>query len=206
MTIEKKAPVKKSTGFSFMKNGSTSGKHDKWMAKKLADAKKRRAEEDKKFDLARKDPKHARIKQDKMGGIKNHPVAVLGIKHPKDHEIMDWMVCEITDNKIKSENGGGVDLMLMMQCPRCIKTYHRPPEETIMHIRQSNRMWHLDQRTKAERALHPIMKTCAGEIWVNPETKDEVYVVAGMVTTDDWCHCPICDWTFKIDDSVIHTR
>ena len=189
---------------SWVKNGSTSAKHDKWMAAKLADAKKRRATEDAKFKAAAKDPKHAKMRQQKLGGRKEHPVAVLGLRHPKDHSILDWMICEITDQS--APDGKSVDLMLMMQCPRCIKTYHRPPEETVMHIRQSNRMWHLDRRPKTERSMNPIMHTCAGEIWVSPEDKTEVVVIAGMVTTDDWCHCPLCDWTFKIDDSVVYTK
>lgn len=189
---------------AFVKGGVTSTKHDNWLAKKLADAKRRRAEEDAKFKAAAKNPQHARIHQNKLGGLKNHPVAVLGIRHPKDHSIQDWMVCEITQNTEAAE--GVVDLMLMMQCPRCIFTHHRPPEETIMHIRQSNRMWHLDRRTKAERSPNPIMRICAGDLWVNPEEKGEVHIVAGMVTTDDWCHCPICDWVFKIDDSIVHTK
>jgi hypothetical protein len=190
---------------SFVKNASTSSRHDKWLAKKLADAKDRRAKEDAKFKVAAENPKEARIHQQKLGGRREHPVAVLGIKHPKDATIQDWMVCEITQhNAAKGE--GAVDLMLMMQCPRCIFTHHRPPEETIMHIRQSNRMWHLDRRVKTERPLNPIMHLCGGELWVNPEDKGEVFVVAGTVTTDDWCHCPLCDWTFKIDDSVVYTK
>jgi hypothetical protein len=189
---------------AFVKNGSTSAKHDAWLAKKLADAKKRRKEEDDKFALAKKAPQEAKIHQQKLGGQKDHPVAVLGIRHPKDHSILDWMVCEITQQT--RDDSQGIDLMLMMQCPRCIITHHRPPEETIMHIRQSNRMWHLDRRTSKERSLNPIMHTCAGELWINPENRSELFIVAGMVTTDDWCHCPICDWTFKIDDSVIYTK
>jgi hypothetical protein len=189
---------------TFVKNGSTSARHDNWLAKKLADAKARRAEEDKKFALAAKSPKEAKIRQQKLGGQKDHPVAVLGLRHPKDHSINDWMVCEITQQARPDDSG--VDLLLMMQCPRCIHTYHRPPEETIMHIRQSNRNWHLDRRTEKERKKNPIMHICAGSLWVNPEERTEVYLIAGMVTTDDWCHCPLCDWTFKIDDSVVHTK
>lgn len=192
---------KKSKITAFVKNGSTSARHDAWLAKKLADAKKRRADEDKRFAVAAQNPQEAKVRQHKLGGRKEHPVAVLGLRHPKDHTIQDWMVCEVTQG-----TGEDVDLMLMMQCPRCIMTHGRPPEETIMHIRQSNRMWHLDRRTQKERPLNPIMHLCAGELWVNPEDKSEVYVVAGTVTTEDWCHCPLCDWTFKIDDSVVYTK
>lgn len=200
------APAKKTVTApmsSWVKNGSTSGKHDKWMQQKLADANKRRAEEDAKFRIAQQNPNEARIRQQKLGGRKNHPVAVLGLKHPKDNTVMDWMICEITE---QSTAEGKLDLMLMMQCPRCILTYGRPPEETIMHVRQSNRMWHLDRRTKSERNLNPTLRSCAGELFVNPEDNSEVVVVAGMVTTDDWCHCPLCDWTFRIDDSVVYTK
>lgn len=173
------------------------------MEAKQADAKKRRAEEDAKLAAAQANPMEAKVYQRKLGGRREHPVAVLGIRHPKDHLILDWMVCEITQ---QTTLDGKLDLMLMMQCPRCIRTYHRPPDETIMHIRQSNRMWHLDQRKKGERAVNPIMQTCAGELWVNPEDKSEVVIVAGMVTTDDWCRCPLCDWQFRLDDSIIYTR
>ena len=208
MTSEKKEPQPRKSltapMASWVKNGSTTGKHDRWMEAKLADAKRRRAEEDAKFAQAAKTPNEAVIRQEKLGGRKEHPVAVLGLRHPKDHSIQDWMICEITEQP--TPDGLGLDLMLMMQCPRCIRTYHRPPEETIMHIRQSNRMWHLDRRTRKDRALNPIMHTCGGEVWVNPEDKSEVVVVAGTVTTDDWCHCPLCDWTFKIDDSVVYTK
>lgn len=201
MTEEKKgltAPMA-----SFVKNGSTTAKHDAWMAHKLHDAKKRRAEEDEKFAIAQANPKEAHIRQNKLGGRKEHPVAVLGIRHPKDHSIQDWMICEITQ---QPKSDGALDLLLMMSCPRCIRTYGRPPEEVIMHIRQSNRMWTLDRRTKEERKPNPLMHVCAGDIWVNPEDVSEVVLVAGMVTTVDWCRCPLCDWTFKIDDSVVYTK
>jgi len=188
---------------TFVKNGVTSTKHDRWMAHKQADAKRRRAEEAKKFEIAAKSPHEARIRQESLGGQK-HPCAVLGIRHPKDFEVMDWMVCEITQQA--TPDGKDVDLMLMMSCPRCIRSYNRPPDDCIMHIRQSNRMWHLDQRTKETRQPNPILHTCAGELWVNPEDKSEVIIVAGMVTTDDWCKCPICSWEFKIDDSIVYTR
>jgi hypothetical protein len=208
MTTEKKPEAPKvnlsAPMAGFVKNGSTSAKHDRWMSQKLADSAKRRSEEDAKFAVAAAKPKEAKMHQQKLGGRKDHPVAVLGIRHPKDHSILDWMICEITQQP--TPDGKGVDLMLMMQCPRCIITYGRPAEETIMHIRQSNRMWHLDRRTKNERKLNPIMHTCAGELWVNPEDKSEVVLIAGMVTTDDWCHCPLCDWTFKIDESVVYSK
>jgi len=187
---------------SWVKNGTSSARHDRALSLKLADSKKRRAEEDQKFQIAQKNPSSAKIHQHKLGSRKEHPSAVLAVKHPKDGSVNHWMICEITQDPNSEE----MDLMLMMQCPRCIYTHGRPPEEVIMHIRQSNRMWHLDTRRKDERKLNPITRTCAGEIWVNPEDKSEVVFVAGTVTTDDWCKCPLCSWEFKIDDSVVHTR
>jgi hypothetical protein len=204
MTTEPKKPVSLTSPVaSWVKNGSTSSGHDRMMAAKLANAKVRRAEEDKKFALAASRPGEARIHQQKLGGRKEHPVAVLAVRHPKDQTVQDWMICEITQQQTPE---GALDLMLMMQCPRCIRTYHRPSEETVMHIRQSNRMWHLDRRTKVDRAVNPTTHTCGGELWVNPEDISEVVTIAGTVTTDDWCKCPLCAWTFKIDDSVVYSK
>jgi uncharacterized C2H2 Zn-finger protein len=182
---------------AWVRNGSTSGRHDKMQLAKRADAEKRRAEEDQKFALARSNPHEAKIHQKKLGSRKEHPCAVLAIKHPKDGTVNHWMVCEVTNQ--------GEDLLLMMQCPRCIYTYKRAPDDSIMHIRSSHRKWHLDQRTKESRALNPITRTCAGELWIDPDDQSAI-LVAGTVTTEDWCKCPVCSWEFKIDDSVVYTR
>lgn len=182
---------------SWVKNGSTSGRHDKFMLAKKADAEKRRGEEDKKFELAAAKPNQAKVHQHKLGSRKEHPCAVLAVKHPKDGSVDHWMICEITQQEDA--------LLLMMQCPRCIFTHGRPPDDSIMHIRSTHRTWHLDQRKKTERKPNPIHGTCAGELWVNPD-EGEAVLVAGTVTTEDWCKCPICAWEFKIDDSVVYTR
>lgn len=182
----------------FVKGGVTTSKHDNWMAKRQADAEARREQEAQKFQIAKTNPQEARIKQSKLGSRRDHPSVVLGLKHPKDGSVEDWMICEVVDR----EEG----LMLIMQCPRCIRTYHRPPDDCIMDLKQENRMWFLDRRTKAERKFNPILGFCAGEVYVAPDESREAVVVAGMVTTQDWVHCPLCNWTFKIDDSVVHTR
>ena len=183
---------------SWVKGGSTSAKHDKWMAEKQHDAKKRREEEDQRFQTAAKKNSGAKIHQQKLGGRKNHPVAVLGLKHPKDGTVLDWMLCEIVETDPNN-------LILMMYCPRCIRTYGRPVDDSIIHIAQANRMWHLDKRSKKERQFNPILGFCAAEVWIAPDESREVVMVGGMVSTDDWCKCPICDWKFKIEDSVVHT-
>ncbi len=188
---------------------TTSGKHDRWMTARQVDAESRRNEEAKKFKLARDNPNQAKMRQKKMGGRKEHPCAVLGIKHPKDGTMEDWMICEIVDESPEpapGEEAAPSDLLLIMQCPRCIRKYHRPPDDTIMHIRQSHRMWHLDQRTKSERKPNPLLNYCAGDVFIAPDESKEAVVVAGMITTDDWCKCPLCAWTFKISDSVVYTK
>src|SRR5215471_3308625 len=189
----------------WVQGGSTSSKHDKWMAKRQAEAKARREAEDNKFAVARARPNEARIRQHKLGGRKEHPSVVLGLKHPKDQTVQDWMICELVMQP-RPDNPDESELMLMMHCPGCIMTHGRPADDTVMHIRQSNRMFHVDQRKRDQRKLNPVLHMCAGEIWVSPEDKNEVVLVAGMVTTDDWCKCPLCKWEFKIDDSVVYTR
>lgn len=192
----------RASALSFVRNGVTSSKHDRMMAAKKADTQKRRAADDERFAIARARPQEAKILQHTLGSSRTHASVVLGLRHPKDHEVMDWMICEITPQETAD---GKPDLMLVMCCPRCVFRYDRDPGESQMHIRQSNRMFYLDQRTESERKPNPILGVCAGSLWVNPKNSSEVITVAGMVTCNERVKCPVCSWTFTIDDSLVYT-
>lgn len=145
----------------------------------------------------------AKISQMSLGGRKSHAQVVLGLKHPKDGQVLDWITCEITTQG----EGDAQELALIVCCPRCTLRLRRPSDESQMTIRQSNRMFWLDQRTRSERSPNPILGFCAGDTWVNPAAPEEVYTIAGMVTTQDWIKCPhLCGWKFKIDDSVVYSE
>lgn len=195
----------------FVKGGTTSLREDQRVAKAFADAEQRRASEDARFREAREhspfDLKQlnetktsARMNQMTLGGSDSHAQVVLGIKHKKDGQILDWIQCEILVQ--------GEELALIVCCPRCVYTKGRPAGESQMTIRQSNRMFELDRRTRQERKPNPLLGFCAGDVWVNPNDPNEVYTIAGMVTTQDWITCPHlgCGWRYKIDDSVVYVE
>lgn len=190
-------------------------REDMRVAQLHADAEQRRALEDRRFREARehsstnlkqlkKTGTSARINELSLGGRRTHASVVLGLKHPKDGQILDWIACELSTQG----EGDEAELVLIVCCPRCIFSRGRHPEESQLTIRQSNRMFHLDQRTRSERKPNTLLGFCAGDAWINPKDPNEVYTVAGMITTDDWIKCSHlgCTWEFKIDDSVVHTR
>lgn len=187
---------------------------DRRVAMHHADVERRRAVEDEKrkaaedhslFDLKqlRETKTWAKQKSLSLGGRSSHAQVVLGIKHKKDDQILDWITCEL------SAQGPGeeAELVLIVCCPVCVANGTHP-EEAQLTIRQSNRMFHLDQRTRSERRPNPVLGFCAGDVWVNPATPSEVYTIAGMITTNDWIRCPNlgCHWHFKIGDSIIYSK
>lgn len=199
----------------FVKGGTTSAREDERVAALHADTHRRRAMEDSRFRAARAHAPHdlkqlrntgisARMNQMSLGGADSHAMVVLGLKHKKDNQILDWITCEISVQGAEAD----AELLLIICCPQCVFRHGRHPQDSQLTIRQSNRKFYLDQRTRNERQPNAKLGFCAGEPWVNPSDPDEVITVAGMVTTEDWIKCPNlgCSWEFKIDDSVVHTR
>lgn len=199
----------------FVKGGTPTLGEDMRVAKLHADTERRRAIEDARFREAREHaPENlkqlketgtsARINQLSLGGRNTHASVVLGLKHPKDGQVMDWITCELS----AQGEGPDAELVLIVCCPRCILSRGQHPQDSQLTIRQSNRMFHLDQRTRTERKPNSILGFCAGDTWINPQDPNEVYTIAGMITTDDWIRCPNlgCTWTFKIDDSIVYTK
>jgi hypothetical protein len=186
----------------WVKGGTPTSAHERQIAKQDFDAEQRRklldaqvgaTQTGKLPDALRAPgmdggPGVARMNSLRLGG-RDHAAIVLGVRHPKDNQILDWITCELS---AEPKPDGTQELVLVLACVRCIKTLGKHSQRSQMTIRQSNRMFWLDQRR-------------AGEIWVNPKDKNEVYTLAGTITTNDWITCPNegCGWRFKIDDSIV---
>lgn len=191
---------------SWVKGGTMTSAYEKQLAAEDADAERRRREQDEQMQAPRTGelPSFLRGREEQfqgrgvsklstmnLGGSKTHASVVLGVRHPKDNEILDWLTCELLT---QPKDDGQPELILQMICIRCVKTLHRHSQRSQFKIHQSNRMFWLDTRR-------------AGELWVNPSDPNEVVTIAGTITTNDWCTCPHlgCGWRFKIDDSVVRT-
>lgn len=178
--------------------GTSSSAQDKQDAIQHADAERRRAQQSQSYAEAGRNPQAAKMHTLSLGGRDAHAGIVLALKHPKDDTVMDWITCELSS---QPEEGGGVELMLVLCCPRCVYKLNRHPDRSQIHIRQSNRMFWLDERTGDQGGQR-------GELWVNPNDATEVVTLAGTITTKDWCKCPHegCGWTFRADESVVYTK
>ena len=191
---------------SWVKGGTLTSAYEKQLQAEHHDAEVRRQQQDEQAAATRTGmlPKHlqsaelngdqvgvSKLSSMRLGGSKSHASVVLGVRHPKDNQILDWLICELLAQPTED---GSQELTLNMVCIRCTKTLHRHSQDAQFKIRQSNRMFWLDTRR-------------AGEIFVNPEDPSEVVTLAGTVTTNDWITCPHlgCGWRFKIDDSIIRT-
>ncbi len=191
----------------WVKGGTPTSAYEKQLQKEDYDAEQRRKLQDAQAQAARtgKLPDQlatrelaagtagvGKLSSMRLGGSKSHASVVLALKHPKDTTIQDWIICELSQQPAAD---GKPELVLIMACPRCIKTLHRHPQRAQMTIRESNRKFWLDTRR-------------AGEIFSNPEDRNEVVTLAGTITTDGWITCPHlgCGYRFKIDDSVVHSQ
>lgn len=182
---------------AWVKGGTMTSAYAKELAARDYDAEQRRKLQDEQMratrtgrlpgalqtrELAAGPPGVAKLSSLKLGGRNTHASVVLGIRHPKDNLIQDWIICELS---AEPKEDGGQELVLIVACPKCER-------DRQMTIRQSNRMFYLDTRRQ-------------GEIWVNPTDPNEIVTLAGTITTHDWIKCPGCGWRFKVDDSVVRS-
>lgn len=182
---------------ALVRGGSTTSAYDKQLATQREDTRKRRAAHDQMKAMKRVDPQGTVLKTHALGGQQSHASIVLALKHPKDNEILDWMVCELSQQGSEE----GAELVLVMCCPRCVFKLGRPPGEAQFHIQQSNRRFYYTPSP-------PKWNGDNGHIWRNPKDPNEVVTLAGTIDMPEWGYCPQlgCRWRFTIEDSIIYTR
>jgi hypothetical protein len=182
---------------ALVRGGTTTTASDKALMAQREDTRRRRAAQDQMRMIKRADPESTVLKTHRLGGQSSHASIVLALKHPKDTTIMDWMVCELSQQGTET----GVELVLIMCCPRCVFTLGRPAGEAQLHITQTNRQFFFTPKP-------PKWNQEGGHIWRNPKDPNEVVTIAGTIDLPEWAYCPQqgCRWRFTIEDSVIHTR
>lgn len=179
----------------FVKDGTTSMRHDQHMAWMQADARRRREEAD-------AEKKVARENSFKLGNRDN--VASLFSHEFTDHPEVQKAYIPLA---YMSPNGKEVDLYgmgdifmpqdpktpdelaLMLFCPKCVQRF--PADQCIITVRQSNRHWELDRRK-------------AGQIFIDPDGMPQHS--AGEIMDSEKFHCPRCSWAACIDRNKVYTR
>jgi len=173
----------------WVRGGTTSSAYDNQQARLKAEAEARRAIQDRQFALAKERPVEARVNTLDLGSKQHHAAVVLGIKHPKDNQILDWIQCELIT---QPKDDGDVELVLNMACPRC---FRHDAQNANFKFAQSHRMFWLDTKN-------------AGELWIDPTDPNNVITLAGTITTKEWIPCPGlgCPLKFRIDKSILYVE
>jgi hypothetical protein len=189
----------------WVQGGTTSMAHDQEQARKRAEAEARRDAEAERHRIAYQNPLESRVNTTGLYDPNQHATVVLGFRHKKDNTIFDWMICELV--QAMNPSSQQMEMMLQMVCVHCMKRKNMAAGDAQFRLWQTHREWSIDQRTIEQRAAHPLKLPIAGEIWVNPENHAQVLQSAGTITTHGWVTCAgTACWSFRIDDSVIHTR
>lgn len=173
------APSGKSLNLIF--DGTSSSRQDLADAKLAAEGKQRRGALDSMRGIAARRPSESRLYENKLSGNAH---IIIEMKR-RDGSVLDWLVCDLS---LSTTDSGESELMLVVPCPICNCFRGRLGEN--MTIRQSNRMFSLDEKRR-------------GEIWVNPSCPTEVYTMAGTITSHERFSCGRCRSYYRIDDSVM---
>jgi hypothetical protein len=143
----------------------------------------RRAKQDQAASIARNNPREARMHTRDLRG---NAWVILEIKR-RDGSVWDWMKCELMT---QPKDDGDVELAFQCRCPECDLIHGRGGTHIDMTIKQSNRMFWLDEKLK-------------GQVWANPNDPRDVVVLAGTITMQDKLICPVCSAAWRIDNSVM---
>lgn len=179
----------------FVKDGTTSSRHDRYMESQQAEARQRRADADMERKIARENS-HKLGNPDNVASLSTHeftdhpevqkayvPLAYMS-KNGKEVDLYGMAdIFMPQDPKTKDE------LALLLFCPKCIQRF--PPDHCIITVRQSNRRWELDRRK-------------AGQLFIDPDGMPQHS--AGEVVDSEKFHCPRCSWAACIDRNRVFTR
>jgi len=164
---------------SWVRGGTVTSAHERQLEQQKHEAEQARQVEDARERIAAQNPDNAKQHKHVIGGNKAFPGIVLEVREPRDHKVLDYIECELT----AVDDGS---LVLVIACWSCYQKTGRTEQLTI---RQNHRRFELDMRR-------------AGEIWVNPITK-QVITLAGTIHLTEVTTCPVCSMRFVIDNSVV---
>jgi len=173
---------------AFVKGGTTTSKHDQWMAESWMDAQHRRQVLD-----AEQRVSSVPVEQ---GGAKMYTHQFRDSRLPELHVPLHYInskgetVIEgVGDIRVVDDPAFPGELVLIMFCPRCTQDGRVTPDHAIVQIRQSNRYWALDERTRGEMFVY----------------EGHAYVSAGTVMDCEKFTCPRCDWRGAVHKNCVYT-
>jgi hypothetical protein len=181
-----------------VKGGTTTSAYDRDMAKRRADAERRRAIQDGQAAVARRGPTRDQggFSLGRFGSARmiteDSPRLVLFYMN-KDKTVRQECKSEVTFYEHPT-NPGEMDTMFAMVCPRCLERGVAQGESQML-VKSAHRKFWIDERTKgAVVALR--------DPWGNLDP----VIICGTVTVQDVVRCNNynCDYAVRISDSKVY--
>jgi len=178
----------------FVKGGTTSSAHDALMALRKADEEQRRRVDDLEKQKVQQAGLHAGLGDEIASRYSHqftdHPEIAVGyvplmFMGANGKEVEHYGTGDIVlpdDPKFEGER------MLMLFCPKCIDRGVLP-SHCLIHVRQSNRKWYLDERK-------------AGEMFVDCDGQPQRS--AGWIMDSERFVCGRCAWAAKIHKNHVY--
>lgn len=177
----------------FVKGGTTTTAHDNREAREWHEAEDRRKVQDAEMQTAR-----VPIDQ---GGAQMYTSKFLNQQEssvPEAHVVLDFvnrrgeqlyeqgvpLQC-LADIIMSTEPAFEGEQVLLIMCPKCMEK--TKAQNTILQLRQSNRMWHLHERGRGELVVFG----------------DKPYLSAGTIMDSEKFTCAQCSWSARIDNNKI---
>lgn len=184
----------------FVRGGTASSAEERQRAIRAADAAERRRKQDAAYEETLRSPQNARLASMQLGNPDDNYQIVLWMKEGKNMEPREFVLCELSAEP-KDDDPDDMEMILYLVCMRCLYRHHLPADECNLTIRQSNRMFTLEQKPPKW-----MVDRWKGPLWINPNDKSETCLVVGTIHMHERAHCARCNWTFTIDDSIVYTE
>lgn len=186
-------------GFSFVKGGTTSAKHDQMEAASVAEGDRRRAVADRERQIAA-------VPIEQGGGmLLSHNLASQSAQGAQQlYVLLHYLTPRGDVARHEAEELhcladifllDGDELSLKIVCPRCKERRHQ--QNCQLDIRQSNKHWTLDRTPWDGQSMGFPHKQ--GQPM---EFEGQVYLSAGVVNCERF-RCPACSWSARIDNNRV---
>ena len=180
-----------------MKGGTTTSSYDREMAKRKADAERRRAIQDEQTAVARRG-----VTRDRSGVSLGRLGSARMITADSPRLVLYYMAADKTvRQECKSEitfyehptKPGEMDMMFAMVCPKCLERGVTQGESQML-IKAAHRKFWLDERTKG--TVVPLR-----DAWGNLDP----VIICGTVTVEDTVRCSNynCAYAVRINNSQV---
>jgi hypothetical protein len=189
---------------AIIKGGTTSWAYDQELARRRADAERRRAHEDRTREIA-KGAEGGVAHLGEQSFLRDMPRVVLFYMN-RDGTVRQECISEIT--VVEGQKQGEIDLLMTLVCPRCLER-GVPHGEAQLKIHGAHRKFYIREEPHVVKlGVRERVRLGRGEVvdLRTPYGDPLPVVVCGSVSADDIIRCTNvnCNWAVRIDESRVY--